>query len=152
MDSVCLSVITPTFPLKTVLNHFRCFTDPHNHTYSESSWHEVSTDAPVMTMTKTHTKTKTKTKWLKDPTCAIFLKMIWLKDVKYDDDGWHKLSTDAPVMTMTNNENEEKQCITCGASLSVYHLWWCITDSSYIIIFDILESYHFQKYGTCWVF
>merc|ERR1712007_195184 len=24
--------------------------------------------------------------------------------------------------------------------------------SSAIIIFDILESYHFQKYGTCWVF
>ena len=24
--------------------------------------------------------------------------------------------------------------------------------SSAIIVFDILESYHFQKYGTCWVF
>ena len=44
------------------------------------------------TMTKTHAKTKTKTKtntkWLKDPTCAIFSKMIWLKDVEYDDGGW----------------------------------------------------------------
>ena len=34
------------------------------------------------------TKTQTKTKWLKDPTCAIFLKIIWLKDIKYDDVGW----------------------------------------------------------------
>ena len=42
--------------------HFRCFTDPHNHTYSESSRQVLSTDAPVMTMTKTHAKTKTKTK------------------------------------------------------------------------------------------
>ena len=52
-----------------------CFTDPYNHTYSESSWHVLSTDAPGMTMTKTNTKTKTmtKTKLLKDPTCAIFL-------------------------------------------------------------------------------
>ena len=40
------------------------------------------------TKTKTKTITKTKTKWLKDPTCAIFLKMLWLKDVKYDDGGW----------------------------------------------------------------
>ena len=44
-------------------------------------------------MTKTHAKTKTKTKTmtktnlLKDPTCAIFSKMILLKDVKYDDGG-----------------------------------------------------------------
>ena len=42
--------------------HFPCFTDPHNHTYSESSRHVLSTDAPVTTMTKTHAKTKTKTK------------------------------------------------------------------------------------------
>ena len=41
--------------------HFRCFTDPHNHTYSESSRQVLSTDAPVMTMTKTHAKTKTMT-------------------------------------------------------------------------------------------
>ena len=36
--------------------HFLCFTDPYNHIYSESSWHVLSTDAPVMTMKKTHTK------------------------------------------------------------------------------------------------
>ena len=24
--------------------------------------------------------------------------------------------------------------------------------NSAIIVFDILESYHFRKYGTCWVF
>ena len=41
---VCLSVITPTFPLKTLLNHFQCFTDPHNLTYYESSRHVLSTD------------------------------------------------------------------------------------------------------------
>ena len=62
--------------------HFRCSADPHNHTYSESSWHVLSTDAPAKTKTNTNTKTKTKTKtkWLKDPTCAIFSKMVWLKD------------------------------------------------------------------------
>ena len=44
------------------------------------------------------------------------------------------------------------RCITTpGASRpSVHHLQWCITDSSAIIVFDILESYHFQKYGTWW--
>ena len=32
-------------------------------------------------------------KYWKDPTCAIFLKRIWLKDIKYDDGGW--ISDDA---------------------------------------------------------
>ena len=42
------------------------------HIFSESLWHVLFTDAPVMTMkktqanTKTKTKTMTKTKWLKD--------------------------------------------------------------------------------------
>ena len=86
------------------------FTDPYNHTYSESSW--LSTDAPVMSMKNTHAETKTmtmamtKTKWLKDPTCAIlFLKiqMIWLNYIKYADGGW-----------------------TSDASLKVMHRrWWC---------------------------
>ena len=48
----------------------------------------MADELKVRTMTKiqakTKTKTKTKTKWLKDQTCAIFLKMVWLKDVKYD--------------------------------------------------------------------
>ena len=35
--------------------------------------------------TKTKTKKNTKTKWLKDPTWAIFFKIILLKDIKYDD-------------------------------------------------------------------
>ena len=62
------------------------------HVFSESLWHVLFTDAPVMTMKKTHantktkTKTMTKTKWLKDLACAIFLKMIWLKDIKSDDE------------------------------------------------------------------
>ena len=44
------------------------------------------------------------------------------------------------------------RCITLGASPSVHHPR-CITfGASAIIIIDILESYHFQKYGTCWVF
>ena len=43
----------------------------------------MADELKVMTMTKTHATTKTK--WLKDPACAIFLKMVWLKDVKYDD-------------------------------------------------------------------
>ena len=34
--------------------------------------------------TNTNTKTKTKTKFLKDPTCAIFLKSLGFKDIKYD--------------------------------------------------------------------
>ena len=33
-------------------------------------------------------RTFKKTEWLKDPTCAIFLKMVWLEDNKYDDGGW----------------------------------------------------------------
>ena len=62
------------------------------HVFSESLWHVLFTDAPVMTMKKTHantktkTKTMTKTKWLKDLACAIFFKMIWLKDIKSDDE------------------------------------------------------------------
>ena len=35
---VCVSVITPTFPLKTLLNHFRCFTDPQNHCLVDFWW------------------------------------------------------------------------------------------------------------------
>ena len=35
------------------------------------------------TQTQTKTKTKTKTKFLKDPTCAIFLKSRGFKDIKY---------------------------------------------------------------------
>ena len=34
--------------------------------------------------TITKTKTRTKTKFLKDPTCAIFLKSWGFKDIKYD--------------------------------------------------------------------
>ena len=62
------------------------------HVFSESLWHVLFTDAPVMTIKKTHantktkTKTMTKTKWLKDLACAIFFKMIWLKDIKSDDE------------------------------------------------------------------
>ena len=33
-------------------------------------------------------KDKDKDKMTKDPTCAIFSKMIWLKDIKYDDGRW----------------------------------------------------------------
>ena len=80
----------PSFsPLYDVLNLT-------THIFSESLWHVLFTDAPVMTMKKTHantktktktmTKTMTKTKWLKDLACAIFLKMIWLKDIKSDDE------------------------------------------------------------------
>ena len=92
----------PSFsPLYDVLNLT-------THIFSESLWHVLFTDAPVMTMKKTHantktkTKTMTKTKWLKDPTCAISLKMIWLKDIKYNDEG------DAPQVVM-------------------HHRWWCTT-------------------------
>ena len=76
----------PSFsPLYDVLNLT-------THIFSESLWHVLFTDAPVMTMkktqanTKTKTKTMTKTKWLKDLACAIFLKMIWLKDIISDDE------------------------------------------------------------------
>ena len=51
--------------------------------------HVLSTDAPVMTMTKT--KRKTKTKWLKDPTYAIFLKMMLLKDINYNHNTYHPM-------------------------------------------------------------
>ena len=36
------------------------------------------------TKTKTNTKTKTTTKFLKVPTCAIFLKSLGFKDIIYD--------------------------------------------------------------------
>ena len=36
------------------------------------------------TKKKKNTKTKTKTKLSKDPTCAIFLKSLGFKDIKYD--------------------------------------------------------------------
>ena len=83
------------------------------HIFSESLWHVLFTDAPVMTMkktqanTKTKTKTMTKTKWLKDLACAIFLKMIWLKDIKSDDESvmhhyrcWCANPADAPILLM----------------------------------------------------
>ena len=47
-------------------------------------------------------KDKDKGKWLKDPTCAIFLKRIWLKDVKYE-----------PVMHMK------------GDAPQLMHRFWC---------------------------
>ena len=43
-------------------------------------------------------------------------------------------------------------CIIPGASSPVHHPQCIITNSPTIIIFDILESYPFQKYSTCWVF
>ena len=46
-------------------------------------------------------------KYWKDPTCAIFLKRIWLKDIKYDDGGW--ISDDA---------------------LGVMHRGWCTGDDA----------------------
>ena len=46
---------------------------------------KTQTKANTKTKTKTNTKTKkkTKTKFLKDPTCAIFLKSRGFKDIKY---------------------------------------------------------------------
>ena len=41
-------------------------------------------------LTKTQTEEKTKTKFWKDPTCAIFLKSIGLKDIEYDIPGCHE--------------------------------------------------------------
>ena len=61
-------------------------------------------------------KTKTKTKWLKDPTCAIFLKMIWLKDIKYDVSGW--IFGDAP-------EVMHRRWCTGGEAPGVKHQGWC---------------------------
>ena len=71
---VCLSVITPTFPLKTLLNHFRCFTDPHNHTYSESSWHELSTDAPVMT--RRHTQRQRQRQNFQEESLPVYISFL----------------------------------------------------------------------------
>ena len=48
----------------------------------------MADELKVMTITKTHAKTKTNTKWLKGPTYAIFSKMLWLKDIKYDGSRW----------------------------------------------------------------
>ena len=40
----------------------------------------------------------------------------------------------------------------CASALDAHHPWRIIINSLTIIIFDILESYPFQKYSTCWVF
>ena len=42
------------------------------------------TNTKTNTKTNTNTKTKTKTQFIKDPTCAIFLKSLGFKDIKYD--------------------------------------------------------------------
>ena len=44
----------------------------------------LKTKTKTNTNTKTKTETKTKTKFLKYPTCAIFLKSLGFKDIKYD--------------------------------------------------------------------
>ena len=60
------------------------------HVFSESLWHVLFTDAPVMTMKKTHantktkTKTMTKTKWQRPSMSHIFENDM--KDIKSDDE------------------------------------------------------------------
>ena len=73
-------------------NHPRITSDPTYYTSLERGRHQ---QWQVMTMTKTKTntktKTKTKTKLLKDPTYAIFLKMMLLKDINYNHNTYHPM-------------------------------------------------------------
>ena len=96
---VCLSVCLSEVPSSLWHFQFKAFKSSQNHvrphilyTSLERGRHQ---QWQVMTMTKTKTntktKTKTKTKLLKDPTYAIFLKMIWLKDINYDHDTYFSL-------------------------------------------------------------
>ena len=59
-----------------------------NHIFSKSSWSPQSTDAP-----RWQIHTYTNDKCLKDPSgpssCAIFLKSMGVKDIKYDIPMWH---------------------------------------------------------------
>ena len=45
---------------------------------------KTKTKTHTKTNTRTKTETKTKTKYIKDPTCAIFLKSRGFNDIKYD--------------------------------------------------------------------
>ena len=67
----------------------------------------------------------TKTKWLKDPTCAIFSKMIWLKDVKYDDGGW---ISDASLKAMHQ-----------GWCTNLMHQTWCTEGDAPDVMHHVLS-------------
>ena len=68
--------------------------DHINQIFSESLWHLLSTDPPtthplrVIHKLRNHTLIQRQRQWQrrKDLTCAIFLKMIWPKDIKSDDE------------------------------------------------------------------
>ena len=81
-------------------------------------------------------------KYWKDPTCAIFLKRIWLKDIKYDDGGW--ISDDAlGVMHRGWCTRDDAQGVmhrgwcTRGDAPVVMHRGWCTRG-------DALSLMHFS--------
>ena len=57
---------------------------PMKPTFNLKTKTKTNTNTKTKTETKTETKTKTKTKFLKYPTCAIFLKSLGFEDIKYD--------------------------------------------------------------------
>ena len=61
--------------------------------------------------TNTNTKTKTKTKFLKDPTCAIFLKSLGFKDIKYDTH-----ASSARHQRIISASSAHHQCIISASS------------------------------------
>ena len=66
---------------KFTINHYIIMSDLSNHIFSESLWPPQSTDAPrwqIHTQIQTHTNYKC----LKDPSCAIFLESMGVKDIK----------------------------------------------------------------------
>ena len=80
-------------------------------------WKAGSSRISNMTLaviTNTKTNTNTKTKLLKDPTSPIFLKMIWLKDIKYDDGGW---ISDASLKVL-----HQRWCTRCDAPEVMHHV------------------------------
>ena len=56
----CLSV--PRQKSGSTVQLYICFTDPYNHTYSESSWHVLSTDAPWWQWQR-HTQRQRQRQW-----------------------------------------------------------------------------------------
>ena len=89
-NSVCLSV-RHHFNISNLgpSNHPRIMLGLTYYTSLDRGWHQRW----QWQWQRRTQRQRQRQKYWKDPTCAIFLKRIWLKDIKYDDGGW--ISDDA---------------------------------------------------------